>query len=78
MATLAHETCQLHPGLNPDLLLTAAWSAVFLAAVEAVGATPLHGGVIGAVVGTLIVAWQPLQTLVDETRHSAGIHTDVA
>jgi eukaryotic-like serine/threonine-protein kinase len=61
-----------------DLLLTAAWSAVLLAAVEAVGATPLHGGVIGALVGTLIVAWQPLQTLVDETRHSAGIHTDVA
>ncbi len=24
VATLAHETCQLHPGLNPDLLLTAA------------------------------------------------------
>jgi 3'-5' exoribonuclease len=23
VATLAHETCQLHPGLNPDLLLTA-------------------------------------------------------
>jgi len=24
VATLAHETCQLHPGLNPDLLLCAA------------------------------------------------------
>jgi hypothetical protein len=34
--------------------------------------------VIGALVGTLIVAWQPLQTIVEETRHSAGIHTDVA
>jgi 3'-5' exoribonuclease len=24
VATLAHETCQLHPGVNPDLLITAA------------------------------------------------------
>jgi eukaryotic-like serine/threonine-protein kinase len=61
-----------------DLLLAAAWSAVVVAAVEAVGAAPLHGDVIGALVGTLIIAWQPLQTLVEETRHSAGIHTDVA
>jgi hypothetical protein len=61
-----------------DLLISVAWSAVMLSAVEAVGATPLRGDLVGALVGTLIIAWQPLHTIAEETRRSAGIHTDVA
>jgi hypothetical protein len=61
-----------------DLLLCVIWSAVVVMGVEAVGATPLRGDVPGALVGTLIVAWQPLLTILEETRRSAGIHADVA
>ncbi len=61
-----------------ELLLAAAWSVLLLAAVEAVGATPLRGDVIGALVGTLIIAFRPLHTIIRETRNQAFLHTDVA
>ena len=61
-----------------DLLLCVIWSAAVLMGVEAVGARPLTGDVPGALVGTLIVAWQPLLTILEETRQSAGIHSGVA
>jgi len=61
-----------------DVLLCVIWSAAVVMGVEAVGATPLRGDVPGALVGTLIVAWQPLLTILEETRRSAGIHRGVA
>ncbi len=61
-----------------DVLLCVIWSAAVVMGVEAVGATPLRGDVPGALVGTLIVAWQPLLTILEETRRSAGMHRHVA
>ncbi len=61
-----------------DVLLCVIWSAAVVMGVEAVGATPLRGDVPGALAGTLIVAWQPLLTILEETRRSAGIHRGVA
>ena len=61
-----------------DVLLCVVWSAAVVMGVEAVGATPLRGDVPGALVGTLIVAWQPLLTILEETRRPAGIHRHVA
>jgi hypothetical protein len=61
-----------------DLLLCAVWSGAAVMAVEAAGAEPLRGDVVGALAGTLIVGWRPLLTIVEETRVSAGIHSDVA
>ena len=60
------------------VLLCVLWSAAVVMGVEAVGATPLRGDVPGALVGTVIVAWQPLLTILEETRRSAGIHRGVA
>ena len=65
-----------HPML--DLVLCAVWSAAVVMAVEAVGALSLRGAVAGALVGTLVVGWRPLLTILHETRISAGIHGDVA
>ncbi len=61
-----------------DVLLCAAWSAAVLVAVEATGALPVRGDLLGALAGTLIVAWKPLLMILEETRISAGIHSDVA
>ena len=61
-----------------QVLLCVIWSAAVVMGVEAVGATPLRGDVPGALVGTLIVAWRPVLTILEETRRSAGIHADVS
>jgi eukaryotic-like serine/threonine-protein kinase len=61
-----------------DVLLCAAWSAAVVVAVEATGAVPIRGDLVGALTGTLILAWQPLLMIFEETRMSAGIHSDVA
>ncbi len=61
-----------------DLMLCVAWSAGLIVGVEAVGARPIIGELPGALIGTVIVAWQPLLAILEETRGSAGIHSDVA
>ncbi|MDE3130285.1 MAG: serine/threonine protein kinase [Acidobacteriota bacterium] len=61
-----------------ELMLCVAWSAALVVGVEAVGVRAPLGELPGALLGTLIVAWQPLLTLIEETRDSAGIHRGVS
>ncbi len=61
-----------------ETALCGAWSAAVVVAVEAAGAAPLQGALAGALLATLIVAWRPLLSIVEETRRSAGIYANVA
>ncbi len=78
VATLAHETCQLHPGLNPDLLLTAALTHDLGRAGEftygaEIGLTA-EGRLLGhLVIGERIVSERSAGVL-DEDRRLALLH----
>jgi serine/threonine protein kinase len=61
-----------------DLGLCIVWSAALVAGLDAVGLRSPIGELPGALLGTLIVAWQPLLAIIDETRHAAGIHSGVS
>lgn len=61
-----------------SLLLCVAWSSALVMGVQAVGARPIAGELPSALLGTAILAWRPLLTLLEETRRFAGIHADVA
>ncbi len=78
VATLAYETCQLHPGLNSDLLLTAALThdlgrtREFTYGAE-IGLTA-EGGLLGhLVIGEQIVSERSVGVL-DEDRRLALLH----
>ena len=61
-----------------ELLLCIAWSAALVVGLEAVGLTSPIGELPGALLGTVIVAWQPVLAIIDETRYAAGIHSGVS
>jgi hypothetical protein len=61
-----------------DLLLAIGWGAAVGTALQAVGARPLHGAEVGAVVGVLLLAWPALSTFTRELRDRAGDATLVA
>ncbi len=61
-----------------DLLLVGLWSALTLGAVQALGATSLRGGALGAVLGGLILAIGPLLAIVEDALTHVGIDSAVA
>jgi serine/threonine protein kinase len=61
-----------------DLMLCLGWSAALVTGVELSQAGPLAGELSGAVLGALIVAFPALLTILEETRTSAGIHSQVS
>jgi hypothetical protein len=61
-----------------ELMLCIAWSVALVVGIEAVGLRSPLGEIPGALLGTLIVAWQPVLAIIDETRYAAGIHDSVS
>ncbi|HWD69985.1 MAG TPA: serine/threonine-protein kinase [Solirubrobacteraceae bacterium] len=56
-----------------ELILCIIWSAALVVGLEAVGVKAPVGELPGALLGTAIVAWQPVLAMIGETRSAAGI-----
>jgi len=61
-----------------ELMICIAWSVALVVGIEAVGLRSPLGEIPGALLGTVIVAWQPVVAIIDETRYAAGIHDSVS